>query len=521
MTSRRTTLTVAILSATALIGLGGAGWVWMHRKADTELTTELEQLRSQLPAGTEFTWKRAVAMPVSHGARLTDVMLKKPEGTVTAAALELVGAHQKPPAPGSQGQPLLQFDHILAHTLHVSVATGTVDIRRLALDGLTLPADSSHLADLVIDHGELADMAIHGQTGEISATLGNVTLDQYGVGHPSRLVVRQFSLTGTVHPMRVITAERFSTDGSDLASVLLARIHGERLPPRDGTQSARIDNVSLKGVVGQPGSPIMPIAAFERLTSFSNTTDQKSQVAVSLTHFRVWPSGPQLETIRTLGYSRFEASAVVSALVDYGASVVHLSQLDVNAPTFGRLDLSGDLTDVNGSVVDALTGRMTQPNVAHLDATWRDNGLVGRLLKNAAIGQGMDPDAYVPLLERSFAPPGAAPDSVGAQLASYIASPGAGPLTLALSPSQPLPLLAVVALFSVATHPGLAESVGLTVQAPSGATEKTPASTPDPDTTTDEPVDPSILKGSPPAPSPAQTPPPPSPAIPAPASTHP
>ncbi|NHN84596.1 3-demethylubiquinone-9 3-methyltransferase [Acetobacter musti] len=501
MTSRKVLntrlLITALLSATALIGLGGAGWVWMHRKADDELTAQLTQLRSQLPPGTEFTWRRAVAMPVSHGARLMDVTLKQPMGTITAAALELVGAHQKAAAADHPGRPLLQFDHVLAHTLHVNVASGDVDIRRLALDGLTLPGDSSQTAALAIDHGELAGLSAHAPQMQITLTAGSATLDQYGIGRPSRLVVQQFALKGDAHPARTVAADRFSLDGSDLASRILGRLHGEAVPERDGTENIRLDKFSLSGVVGNPGSPVVPIFGIERLTSFSNISDQKSQLAVSLTHFRIWPSGPQLQILQTLGYSRFDSSVVLTGLMDRSAGAMHVSQFDLNAPGFGRLDLSGDLVNVPGSTEDVLTGSTPPPNVTHLDITWRDGGLVGRILKNSAIAQGVDPDAYVPLLQRSFAPPGTPPDSVGAQLGNYIVSPDSGPLIATIAPPQPMPLPAVISLLSMATRQGFAGVIGLTLRAP-GAAAGTPGPAPDPDMTTDEPVDPDILKAPPP-----------------------
>ncbi|GBR04014.1 3-demethylubiquinone-9 3-methyltransferase [Acetobacter oeni] len=525
MTSRRSFLTVAILSATALAGLGGAGWIWMHRQANTELTMELDQIRSQLPPGTELTWGRAVAMPVSHGARLTDVTLKKPDGTITAAALELVGAHQKPASVDNPGSQLLQFDHVLAHTMRIIVEKGVIDIRRLALDGLTLPTESNRLPELVIDHGELAGLTLHSADGKVSLTLDNAALDQFGTGRASRLVLGHFAANHDVHPLLTLSVERFSSDGDDLASEFIAYLNGQHVPPRDGTQSTHIENLLAKGEAGQPGKVMQPIVGIERLTSFSNTTDQKSHVAVSLTHFRLWPTAPRTAILKTLGYARLDASVVINAMMDYSAGVTHISQFDMNAPTFGRFDLSGDFINVNGSTADALTGRMTPPDVSHLDLSWRDDGLVSHFLQNAALGQGMDPDAYVPLLQRSLAPQGSAPDSIGAQLANYIASPGAGPLTAIVAPQQQLPFGAVVAALATATRPGTADAIGLTIQAASAA-KATPDNAPDPDMTTDEPVDPNILKTPPPGKlppvtEPAGTAPVTPPAVPAPTAPRP
>ena len=128
----------------------------------------------------------------------------------------------------------------------------------------------------------------------------------------------------------------------------------------------------------------------------------------------------------------------------------------------------------------------------HLDFSWRDAGLVPRLLNNAAVNQGMDPDAYVTLLRRTWSPAGSPPDSIGSQLAGYIANPAAGPLTAMLAPEKPIPFMALAALSDVVTHPHLAESLGLTVQAPVSATGND-THTPDPNMTTDEPVDPEVL----------------------------
>lgn len=496
-TSRRTLFALSTVSVVILLGMGGTAWIWIHRKANLHLTGELEQMRAQLPPGTQMEWGRITALPVSHGARLTDVTLRQNGITLTAASLEVLGMRPAPKGDAAIGAPY-RFDHLLAHGVHVETPDGDLDATRLTLDGLTLPKDEPHLSELVIDHGELADFAVHMPTRQLTMTVGNLTLEQYGAGRPSMLTVRGFDLSSAAPPARELSVERFSTDGMDLASGVLTEMTGKEMPQHDGTQNLHVDGLSLKGVIAPKGNAMEPILGIGRVTGFGTMTDQKGHVVISASHLRVWPVEPQTIILKTLGYQKFEGSVILDGVLDYSARALHLSQLNVSASTFGRLDLVGDLLPAPGTEEQPLLEAMRQPLITHLGMTWRDDGLVRRILSNAAVHQGVDPDAYVPLLQKTLTPPGSDPAGVGPQLATYIGHPEAGPVTLSLTPSQPLPLSAIPALIEGMTRPEVASAAGLSVKAPAiipeGQEPQEPA--PDPNLTTDEPVDPRVLAPS-------------------------
>ncbi|NHN87147.1 3-demethylubiquinone-9 3-methyltransferase [Acetobacter conturbans] len=503
MIPQNTRRTIAALSTVAVVGLGAAGWIWVHRKANHELIEALEDARAHLPAGVEFTWGKAIALPTTHGARLTDVVLKDPDGTVSAAMIELIGASVGPTSTTDGNPPdaslsvehnPLHFDHVLAHTLHITGPAGEMHAKRLSLDGLLLPPPGQdQIAALTMDHGELTDATVVSADNRTSARAASFILDQYGLGRLSRLTVGKLELQTADHPSRDLLVGKLVSDGSDLAAAMQGALNGQGILFHEGNQSIMAQDVKLQGETGGPGSSIAPLFAIETAHAHIDTTGQKSRVTESLSHFRVWPNGPQGILVKSLGYTKFAGNVVLNALVDFSADVAHITQLDIKAPDWGRLDIAADLVNLA-----APTGQMPQPQLAHLDLTWSDGGLVSHIMNSAAISQGMDPDAYVMLLRRSLTPPGTAPDSAGAQLSDYLANPDAGPLTAMLAPPQPLPLPALATLALLPAHPEVATTLGLTVQAPSKDRTAPPPAMPDPNMTTDEPEDPSILAPAPP-----------------------
>lgn len=490
-TTRRAIFT---LSALAVIGLGSAGWIWVHREANHELIEALEDAKAHLPSGVDFTWGKAIALPTSHGARLTDVVLKDPSGTISAATIELIGAVVGSPteAKSTPDHSSLHFDHVIAYTLQITGTGGTMQAKRLSLDGLMLPPPTEdQVSSLMMDHGEATQAVMTSADGLESAKAAHVILDQYGTGRVSRLTVSKFQLHYGDHPVRDVSIGELVSDGSDLAGLLQSYLKGDGLLFHDGNQSISVEDFLLKGEVDGPGSAEDRLAGFEKAHLHIDTDGQKSRVTESLTHFKLWPTGPRTMIIKSLGYEKFDAAIVLNAIVDREADIAHVTEFDVNAREFGHLNVAGDFTQLT-----AQQGALPQPQIVHLDFSWRDAGLVPRLLNNAAVNQGMDPDAYVTLLRRTWAPAGSPPDSIGAQLAGYIANPAAGPLTAMLAPEKPVPVLALAAIPEAVTHKHLAESLGLTVQAPTPATGDD-AQAPDPNMTTDEPVDPEVLAPDP------------------------
>ncbi|AQS86266.1 MAG: 3-demethylubiquinone-9 3-methyltransferase [Acetobacter aceti] len=491
-TTRRTIFT---LSALAVMGLGSAGWIWIHREANHELIEALENAKAHLPPGVEFTWSKAIALPTSHGARLTDVVLKDPNGTISAATIELIGAVAgSGETKSTPDHSSLHFDHVIAYTLQVTGADGTMQVKRLSLDGIMLPPSTEdQVSSLMMDHGEATQVAVTSVDGLESARADHVILDQYGTGRISRLTVSKFLLHYGEHPVRDASIAQLVSDGSDLAGLLQSYLKGNGLLFHDGNQSFTVEDFLLSGEVDGPGSAQDRLVGFEKGRLHIDTDGKKSRVTESFTHFRVWPTGPRSMAIKTLGYQKFDGAVVLNAIVDREADVAHVTQFDVNAPEFGHLNMAGDFVQLA-----APQGALPQPQIAHLDFSWRDDGLVSRIINSMAVAQGMDPDAYVTLLRRTWSPAGAAPDSVGAQLAKYIANPEAGPLTAMIAPEKPVPVLTLVTIPAMMTHPQVVEMLGLTVQSPvAGAAAGDDAQAPDPNMTTDEPVDPEVLAPGP------------------------
>ncbi|MFT8720059.1 3-demethylubiquinone-9 3-methyltransferase [Acetobacter sp.] len=493
MTSQNTRRTIVALSALVVVGLGASGWIWVHRKANHELIEALEDARAHLPPGVEFTWSKAVALPATHGARLTDVVLKDPSGTISAAMIELIGATivndgRDDASPTAERSPL-HFDHVLAHTLHISGATGTLDTKRLSLDGVTLPSPSEdQITKLTIDHGELTHGVLTPADGKAFLSADEAILDQYGIGRISRLTVRKLELEEADPPKQGLLIGKLVSDGADLASTAQAALKGQGPLLADGNLSLVVDDLESRGAFGGPNASVQKLASVEKAHIHINTADQKRNVTEGLTHLRVWPTAPQTAVIKALGYDRFDGDVVLNAIVDFGADVAHVTQLDIHAPKWGRLDLAGDFTHVTTPL-----GWLPVPFFSHLDISWRDGGLVSRMLNTAAVAQGMDPDAYVALLRRALAPQNASPDSVGRQLADYLAAPEAGTLTAMIAPPQPMPVSVLAELGALPAHPEIADKLGLTVQAPAKDRSEPAPQLPDPNQTTDEPDDPSIL----------------------------
>ncbi|MBV1838302.1 3-demethylubiquinone-9 3-methyltransferase [Acetobacter estunensis] len=498
--------TIAIATALAMAtALGTGGWIWFHRQANHELVEALEDARAHLPSDVTLTWGKATAQPASHGARLTDVVLQEGDLTISAAALEIVGATLGPDrgtgvSPSAANSPL-HCDHVVAYTLRVGSPHGQFEAHRMSLDGLTLPAPSDdQLAGLVLDHGELHDASLGVPVRRVTMAAKKLDLDQYGGGRFARVSGHGLTARSEAPVTRELAVSEAFLDGVDLASVFADELAGRVSAPRDGTRSFRMAGVLLKGQTVATDPALQPLMAVGKGHAYQSISNQKARMTISLDHVRLWPV---LSFLQPFTHDRVDGAIVANAIIDYEQVVTHVTQLDVHVHDWGRLDLVGDFT--SGARNPSWFPPLEQ--FTHLDISWRDAGLVPRLLSNAAVKQGMDPDAYVALLSRSLAPAGASANGAGVQLAHYLNDPSAGPLSATLAPSTALPVSSLLELKVLPFHPEIAGKFGLSLQAPVGANSRPlPDTEPDdPNMTTDEPVDPEVFAPADPPASPAGT----------------
>ncbi|MBO1360527.1 hypothetical protein J2D73_12075 [Acetobacter sacchari] len=468
MMQPRVLIASSAVLAVVLLGGGGAAWVWAQRVANSRLDAALAQFRTQLPPGSELTYRQAKAMPLGHGARLKDVTLREEGLTFTASKLEALGVV----APDAGTKAPLRFDHLIAYDGRLQAPSLEVMFKRLAVDQLQTPMQDESLEKLTFGHGELSELSIKPVGVQADFAIKAASIDNFGVGRTSRLDVADFVFHGYATPARQITFAHLAVDGQDIASRVNGGL-GARLPPHEGDSGLRLDDLKLNGEAdGVPGK-MQALLSLKRLVEHATTNGPKSNARVTVDHLLIWPSAPHFEILKELGYPSLDASIALNVLVDGRAHTATVKNFDLTAPGAGRLTVSEDLSEMDmPSVLDLGGAGMTGAKVNRLDIGWRDEGLVNRAITRSAVAQGVDPDAYLAALKRSLAPAGAAPDSMGAQLALYLQAPDKGMLRISLAPPQPLPLIAVIAALPMALSSGgsseLVQSMGLMVRAPAG-----------------------------------------------------
>lgn len=443
-------VTVAGVAALACVG-----WLAARHAEHVMLEKSIDSFRQTLGPEASLTYKKAWPGLLGRSVKFTALVFRQGQQTITADDAEI----SKVSATGDETR---RIGHLVFRKFQYTDTSGNLRLDNLALDDVTLPGngDDKHGTPpqaLEIKHVEARNL--HGFIASLQSdiTASGLTLDDYGMGEASHLDARDLRLATSVAPQRQIAAKSLLIDGVDLAGLYNNVTYNAPYKPLDGIREMQVEALSIDST-----SPLLRIA---KLSSHATHSEASEQEVSSLQGLELWPAVPSLSLLPALGYDHFRGSLVFNVTHDYKAGKLHVDTVSLEAPDMGRLTLDGDFSET--STLAMLSAGAADMQVLSLNLSYKDRGLVPKLLENMARTKGMTVQDFTASLQGSLAPQGSAPTAPMPQFASYLAHPGAGPLTVTLRPQQPVPVMAIAASLSMLpSAPQIAQQIGLTVRAP-------------------------------------------------------
>ncbi|GBR23710.1 hypothetical protein AA0473_0446 [Acetobacter orleanensis NRIC 0473] len=419
------------------------------------LEKSIDSFRQTLGPDASLTYKKAWPGLLGRSVKFTALVFRQGQQTITADDAEISKV-------STAGDETKRIGHLTFHTFQFTDTSGNVRLDNLALEDVTLPGngDDKHgTPPQTLEIGHVSAGKLHGFIASLQSdiTASSLTLDNYGIGEASHLDARDLRLATSVAPQRQIAAKSLLLDGVDLAGLYNSVTYNTPYKPLNGVRDIQVEALSIDST-----SPLLRVA---KLSSHATHSDASEQEVSSLQGLELWPAVPSLSLLPTLGYDHFRGSLVLNVTHDYKSNKLHVDTFSIEAPDMGRLTLDGDFSET--TTLAMLSAGAAEMQVLSMNLSYKDHGLVSKVLENLARTRGMTPQDFTASLQSSLVPQGSAPNAPMPQLANYLAHPGNGPLTLTLRPQQPVPLMAIAASLSMLpSAPQIAQQIGLTIKAP-------------------------------------------------------
>nr|WP_249210705.1 hypothetical protein [Acetobacter persici] len=450
MVKKHVPFTVAGIAALACVG-----WLAARHAEHVMLEKSIDSFRQTLGPDTSFTYKKAWPGLLGRSVKFTALVFRQGQQSVTADDAEISKV-------STTGDEARRIGHLVFHKFQFTDTSGNLRLDDLSLDGVTLPSKGDEKQGtppqaLEIKHVDARKL--HGFIASMQSdfTASSLKVDDYGNDEASHLDAKDLRLATSVAPQRQITASALLLDGMDLAGLYKSYTTNAPYKPLDGVRDIQVDALSIEGT-----SPLLRVA---RLTSHATHTEALEKEVSAVQGLELWPAVPNLSFLPALGYDHFRGALVLNLTHDYKAGKLHIDTFSLEAPDMGRLTLDGDFSEA--STLAMLSASAADMQVISMNLSYRDRGLVPKVIANFASTRGTTPQDYITSLRNSMAPEGSDPKAPLPQFASYLANPGNGPLTMTVHPPQPVPLMAIAATLSMLpTSPQLAQQLGLTLHAP-------------------------------------------------------
>lgn len=443
-------VTVAGIAALACVG-----WLAARHAEHVMLEKSINSFRQTLGPDASLTYKKAWPGLLGRSVKFTALVFRQGQESITADDAEISKV-------STTGDDARRIGHLIFHKFQMTDTSGNLRMDDLALDGVTLPTngDDKHGTPpqgLEIKHVDASKLRgfISSLQSDISAS--RLTVDDYGNDEASHLDARDVRLATNVAPQRQISARSVLVDGVDLAGLYNNLTYNMPYTPRNGVRDIQVDGLAIDGT-----GPLMHVA---KVSSHATHSEASEQEVSSVQGLELWPSVPNLSLLPTLGYDHFRGSLVLNLTHDYKAEKLHIDTFSLDAPDMGRLTLDGDFSEAN--TLALLSAGAADMQVMSMNLSYKDHGLVQKVLANSARARGVTPQEFTTSLQTDLVPQGSDPNAPVPQFISYLAHPGSGPLTITLRPQQPVPLMAIAASLSMLpSAPQIAQQLGLTVHAP-------------------------------------------------------
>ncbi|CEF53471.1 hypothetical protein [Acetobacter ghanensis] len=439
-----------LVTVSGIAILGGIAWFGARHAEHVMLDKGIERFQQALGPDVSFTYTRAKPGLLGRSVRFDGLVFRQGPETITADEAELT-------KPDTQDSDVTRIHHLTFHNFQLADPAGSLHLKSVEMDGLALPTKAEDpntpgVQTLSIDHAQAT--GLHGFVSSLQSDLSadTASMDNFGANETSHLQARNVQLSTDVSPPRHIKAESVVVDGVALADLYKTLSTGAPYTTRTTTRDISIDKLSIDGT-----SPLMRA---KRVLSHANRTDTNEQEVSSIQGLELYPDVPNMGWMPSLGYDRFQGNVVLNNTFTLKTGALHVETFSIDSANMGRLHINGEFGQASSASM--LTDGNTDMQVISMTMNYIDHGLVPKALNAIATARGLPPQAFLGYVQAQSA---TAQNPAYASFFHWLGNPGKQSLSIGIKPTQPMPLMMVVAtLGNLAAMPELAQKLGLSVQ---------------------------------------------------------
>ncbi len=437
---------VLIAAVVILVALG-AGGAYVMYYARQQLEAGLARARASLPPGATLTYASADPQIFSRSAVLKDVKLVINGVTYTAAEADV--------APDTD----TRLRHLTLRDV-TEVDPGSKETAAsIVLDGVTAPGGPAAMdpKTVMFDHLQMHDFHYAQSPGAERMRIGDLTLDNYGLGRPSTLDMRTVHVTGDNNGIDDATADRITVANFDLAQLV---------PPAGTPTPASLQNASgrIEGMtINVDGKPLITAAAIDTGSKLDSPDQLTSHMTVR--DFVVLANAKQTPKLLQMGYDRAQVNVQFDSVLNRAAKQFRITRFDVAGVGMGHSHMEAAFDNLPPGLLDpqgtpdaaqaALAG-LVGVQLRSLTVSYDDESLFDKLRTMMAAEQHVPPATLNAGAENLLAGLGL-PDAVTAPARAFLANPHR--LAVTLAPPQPV----AVAAIPFMPRDGVVQSLGLQV----------------------------------------------------------
>ncbi|MBO6086554.1 MAG: hypothetical protein J6P19_09200 [Acetobacter sp.] len=343
-----------LVTLTSILIVGCAIWVGTRRAEYVMLDRHIDILRQSLGQGVFLTYDSARPGLLGRSTIFTNVVFRRKNDTITAQQAEL----SRP----DSDKKISGITHLSFHNVQITGIDGNLHAQLLTIDNLVLQthgrahgqkqALSTHLPSIAQAHA----YGIHGFIKALQAKIAadSVTLDHFNGIVTDKLLIKNILLSVDTGSWRRFTIDSIHANGFNIAKLYWSLYHGLPLyngvPAQSypGQRDIEMHHIEIDGEVANSSKTtlpsMIPLLRIRQLSSHITLTKAIEQETSNIQKIEIWPTTTWFHWLAPLKYDHFHASVVFSDIYNLKTKHIHIKELNVTAPTMGRIYISGDLT---------------------------------------------------------------------------------------------------------------------------------------------------------------------------------
>ncbi|MBO7072022.1 MAG: hypothetical protein J6V89_00615 [Acetobacter sp.] len=347
-----------LVTLTSVLIVGCAIWVGTRRAEYVMLDRHIDILRQSLGQGVFLTYDSARPGLLGRSTIFTNVVFRRKNDTITAQQAEL----SRP----DSDKKISGIIHLSFHNVQITGIDGNLHAQLLTIDNLVLQPHgqtlgqklgqkqvlSTHLPSIAQAHA----YGIHGFIKALHAkiTADSITLDHFNGTITNKLLIKNILLSVDTGSWRRFTVNSIHANGFNIAKLYWSLYHG--LPLYNGVpaisypgqRDVEMHHIEIDGEVTNSSkktlSSIIPLLRISHLSSHITLTKTAEQETSNIQRIEIWPATPWFHWLDPLKYDHIRASLVFSDIYNLKTKHIHIKELNVTAPTIGRIYINGDIT---------------------------------------------------------------------------------------------------------------------------------------------------------------------------------